>query len=34
LSGKTVGPGLFEMMSVLGPERIVRRLERAKEVLA
>jgi glutamyl/glutaminyl-tRNA synthetase len=34
LSGSTVGPGLFELMAVLGPERIVRRLERAKEVLA
>lgn len=34
LTGSTVGPGLFELMTVLGPERIVRRLERAKEVLA
>ena len=30
LTGKTVGPGLFELMSVLGPERMIRRLERAK----
>ncbi len=28
LTGRTAGPGLFELMSVLGPERIVRRLER------
>ncbi len=30
LTGKTVGPGLFELMSVLGPARMVKRLERAK----
>jgi glutamyl-tRNA synthetase len=29
LTGKTVGPGLFELMSVLGPRRMVERLERA-----
>ncbi|HJP82794.1 MAG TPA: glutamate--tRNA ligase [Fimbriimonadaceae bacterium] len=29
LTGKTVGPGLFELMSVLGVERMRRRLERA-----
>jgi glutamyl-tRNA synthetase len=34
LTGKTVGPGLFELMAVLGPERIVTRLGKAKEVLA
>jgi glutamyl-tRNA synthetase len=33
LTGKSVGPGLFELMSVLGPARIVKRLKRAKEVL-
>jgi len=29
LTGKTFGPGLFELMAVLGPERVIRRLERA-----
>ncbi len=29
LSGKTVGPGLFEMMAVLGKDRVLRRLDRA-----
>jgi glutamyl-tRNA synthetase len=29
LTGKTIGPGLFELMSVLGPERMKRRLTRA-----
>jgi len=29
LTGKTAGPGLFELMSVLGPERIISRLNRA-----
>lgn len=29
LTGKTVGPGLFELMSLLGPDRMSRRLERA-----
>lgn len=33
LTGKTVGPGLFELMSVLGPERMIRRLQRAKELV-
>lgn len=33
LTGKTVGPGLFELMSVLGPGRMVKRLERAKGML-
>lgn len=28
LTGKTVGPGLFELMEVLGKERIVKRLSR------
>ena len=30
LTGKTVGPGLFELMSALGPARMTQRLERAK----
>ncbi|MGV3615954.1 MAG: glutamate--tRNA ligase [Fimbriimonas sp.] len=34
LTGKTFGPGLFELMSVLGPDRIAARLERAKEMLS
>jgi glutamyl-tRNA synthetase len=29
LTGKTFGPGLFELMSVLGHDRVVRRLRRA-----
>ncbi len=29
LTGKTTGPGLFELMAVLGPDRIRRRLNRA-----
>jgi glutamyl-tRNA synthetase len=33
LTGKTVGPGLFELMSVLGPVRMINRLERAREML-
>jgi glutamyl/glutaminyl-tRNA synthetase len=28
LTGKTFGPGLFELMSVLGHDRVVRRLEK------
>ncbi len=31
LTGKTVGPGLFELMSVLGPDRMRARLSRALE---
>jgi glutamyl-tRNA synthetase len=34
LTGKTVGPGLFELMATLGPERMVRRFKRAQGVLA
>jgi glutamyl-tRNA synthetase len=34
LTGKTVGPGLFELMSALGPVRMVRRLQRARRMLA
>ena len=30
LTGKTVGPGLFELMAVLGPDRCIRRMNRAK----
>jgi len=33
LTGKTAGPGLFELMSVLGPERMAERLTRAKSML-
>jgi len=33
LTGKTFGPGLFELMAVLGNDRIVRRMERAKGLL-
>jgi len=33
LTGKTVGPGLFELMSVLGPKRMTARLQRAKAML-
>lgn len=29
VSGRTEGPGLFEMLEVLGKERVIRRLERA-----
>lgn len=31
LTGKTVGPGLFELMVLLGPDRVARRLARAVE---
>ncbi|MBX3117688.1 MAG: glutamate--tRNA ligase [Fimbriimonadaceae bacterium] len=33
LTGKTVGPGLFELMSVLGPDRMIRRIDRALGML-
>ncbi|OJU65142.1 MAG: glutamate--tRNA ligase [Armatimonadetes bacterium 55-13] len=33
LTGKTVGPGLFELMNVLGPSRMKARLERALAML-
>jgi len=33
LTGKTVGPGLFELMSVLGPARMVKRFDRALEMV-
>ena len=33
LTGQAVAPGLFEVMAVLGRERVVRRLERAAELL-
>lgn len=33
LTGKTAGPGLFDLMSVLGPERMVARFKRAKSML-
>ncbi len=31
LTGKTVGPGLFELMAVLGKDRVLRRLDQAIE---
>ncbi len=34
LTGKTAGPGLFELMAVLGQDRIRQRVLRAKEMLA
>ena len=34
LTGKTVGPGLFELMAALGPERMVTRLGRALELIS
>ncbi len=33
LTGKTYGPGLFELMALLGAERIRQRLQRAKSLL-
>ena len=33
LTGKTSGPGLFELMAVLGPERISDRVRRAQAML-
>ncbi len=33
MTGKTAGPGLFELMALLGPERMARRLRRALEML-
>lgn len=33
LTGRTVGPGLFDLMAVLGPNRMRTRFERAKSVL-
>jgi glutamyl-tRNA synthetase len=33
LTGKTFGPGLFELMSVLGPERMKKRFSRALEMI-
>ena len=32
LSGKTIGPGLFEMIELLGKETVVRRLRRAAKI--
>ncbi len=31
LSGRTIGPGLFEMMELLGKETVIRRLRHAAE---
>ncbi len=33
LTGKTIGPGLFELMSVLGPPRMTKRLQRALKLV-
>jgi glutamyl-tRNA synthetase len=33
LTGKTVGPGLFDLMALLGQERVVTRLDRAIEMV-
>jgi len=33
LTGKTVGPGLFELMAALGPARMIQRARRAREFL-
>jgi glutamyl-tRNA synthetase len=33
LTGKTVGPGLFELMNVLGPARMTKRLLRARAIV-
>jgi glutamyl-tRNA synthetase len=33
LSGRTKGPSLFDFMSLLGPKRMIQRLERAKSLL-
>ncbi len=33
LSGKRIGPSLFEMIEVLGKDRVIKRLERAKEFM-
>lgn len=31
ITGKTMGPGLFELMEVLGKEKVIKRIDRAKE---
>jgi len=33
LSGKRIGPSLFEMIEVLGKDRVIKRLEKAKEFM-
>jgi glutamyl-tRNA synthetase len=33
LTGKTYGPGLFELMAVLGPERLRKRIDRARTLM-
>jgi glutamyl-tRNA synthetase len=32
LTGSTAGPGLFELMELLGRDRMIARLRRAKEL--
>jgi glutamyl-tRNA synthetase len=34
VSGRTTGPGLFEMIAVLGKDRVLRRLDRAIDMMA
>jgi glutamyl-tRNA synthetase len=34
LTGRTFGPGLWQLMAVLGPDKVCERLQRGKEVLA
>ena len=33
VSGRTTGPGLFEILATLGKERCLRRLDRALEMM-
>jgi len=34
VSGKRVGPGLFELLEVLGKERVINRIERTLAMLS
>ena len=34
LTGKTASPGLFEIMDILGKERVMARLKRARDYMA
>ena len=33
VSGKKVGPGLFELLEVLGKERVIKRIQRARSLI-
>ena len=33
LTGKTSGPGLWQLMAVLGPQRIIHRIQKAKTLI-